>query len=173
MLTGTVETLMTLPPDIYFVASSEPLAMILAATTAPINTVVVDGTTIKNDDDFFRLARSLFQFPDYFWHSWDSFSDCFDEFFAAPHATTFMIFTDFSLGDPAAQEFIIELATGMIGPTRRWPNHAMYVLLPMAYSHYPALVDRFVADMTINPERILVKHRFRLQTTEEAAHPDG
>ncbi len=84
-----------------------------------------------------------------------------------------MIITDFSLGDPTAQEFIIELAWGMIGPTRRWPNHAMYVLLPMAYSHYPALVDYFVSDMTVNPELILVKHRFHLQTTEEAAHPNG
>ncbi len=165
MLSRTIDQLNKLEPDCYFVPNIDDILVAQYSLKAFVNILTIDGTSIQSKNDFFDLAREKFNFPDYCRNSWDSFNDCFSDYALIdyPNYLTIIILINFDLNEPSIQELMVSIASSMLGSINTGEGpYWLYVFMPLEYELFPLVVERFISDMTIHPERILVKHRFTL-----------
>ncbi|MBM7846585.1 barstar family protein [Herpetosiphon giganteus] len=165
MLSGTIDQLNKLEPDWYFVPNIDDILVAQDSLKAFVNILTIDGASIRSENDFFDLAREKFNFPDYCRNSWDSFNDCFSDYALIdyPNYLTIIILINFDLNEPSIQELMVSIASSMLGSINTGEGpYWLYVFMPLEYELFPLVVERFISDMTIHPERILVKHRFTL-----------
>lgn len=165
MLSGTIDQLNKLEPDWYFVPNIDDILVAQASLKAFVNILTIDGASIRSENDFFDLAREKFNFPDYCRNSWDSFDDCFSDyaFIDYPNYLTIIILINFDLSESFIQELMVSIASSMLGSINTGEGpYWLCVFMPLEYEIFPLVVERLISDMTIHPERILVKHRFSL-----------
>jgi RNAse (barnase) inhibitor barstar len=70
----------------------------------------IDGKTIHNKVDFFRVCAIVLRFPDYFGQNWDAFADCLRDL-DETSANQYVLL--FDQPDPFAQNYPEEWATAL------------------------------------------------------------
>lgn len=170
MFTGTIDDLLNLHPTWYFVSSETDIATILNTTKSSVNVAIIDGSNLLTDTMFFNFAANFVNFPDYCGHNWDAFADCYADygvFGLYPVSIIYLI--NFQMEQKEVQDLLMWIMFSMLGVSNHKTIYKLYAFMPSAYEQYPYLVEHCIADMTINPERVLVHHRFQLLPDSTAA----